>query len=211
MGALPVSALTIPGLQVGVATRPLSGETRSGDLAVALEFADGALVGAIDGLGHGDAAADASERALEALREAPDGPLPALFETCHGALVGTRGAVMTLASFDFSAGELWWFGVGNVEARLVRADRTERAEAPMLLGGVVGQALPGIRPSHHRLHRGDILLLATDGVGPDFAAVRALGSVDGIASRILAEHGRHEDDALVVVARYLGTNIPAHQ
>jgi phosphoserine phosphatase RsbX len=205
VGALAVSALTVPGLQVGVAARPLSGHARSGDAAVALDFAGGALIGAIDGLGHGDAAADASQRAVAALGEAPGGPLPDLFEACHRALYRTRGAVMTLASLDFAAGELAWFGVGNVEARLLRADRAARAEAPMLLGGVVGQSLPGIRPSRHRLHRGDLLLLATDGVDPEFAAGRHLGSVDGIAARILADHGRPADDALVVVARYLGT------
>lgn len=194
----------IPGLRVGVAERALIGETRSGDIAVVLPFAGGALVGAIDGLGHGDAAADASQRALDALSDGPAARLPDLFEACHGALEGTRGAVMTLVSFDFAAGELSWFGVGNVEARLLRADEAARPEAPMLLGGVVGQSLPGVRASRQSLHRGDMLVLATDGVGPHFAAARHHGPVDRIASRILAEHGRPEDDALVVVARYLG-------
>jgi negative regulator of sigma-B (phosphoserine phosphatase) len=203
-----VSALRIPGLQVGVAERALIGEARSGDVGVAIPFADGALVGAIDGLGHGDAAADASRRALEALRAEPDGALDELFDACHAALRGTRGAVMTLVSFDFATGELSWFGVGNVEARLLRADQAARAEAPMLLGGVVGQSLPGIRPSRQRLQRGDMLVLATDGVAPDFAVRRHLGSVDVIAGKILAEHARPEDDALVVVARYLGTTMP---
>jgi hypothetical protein len=195
----------IPGLRVGVAERALIGEARSGDLAVVLPFNSGALVGAIDGLGHGDAAADASERALDALSGGPAARLPALFEACHGALQGTRGAVMTLVSFDFAAGELSWFGVGNVEARLLRADEAARPEAPMLLGGVVGQSLPGVRATRQSLHRGDMLVLATDGVGPHFGGRRHHGPVDRIASRILDEHARPEDDALVVVARYLGT------
>jgi negative regulator of sigma-B (phosphoserine phosphatase) len=192
---------------VGVAERALLGEARSGDLGVAIPFADGALVGAIDGLGHGDAAADAACRALEALSARPDAVLGELFDACHTALRGTRGAVMTLVSFDFAATELSWFGVGNVEARLLHADQAARPEAPMLLGGVVGQSLPGIRPSRQRLRRGDMLVLATDGVAPDFAVQRHLGSVDVIAAKILAERARPEDDALVVVARYLGTTI----
>lgn len=203
-----MSAHEIPGLRVGVAERALFGEARSGDVAVVLPFAGGALVGAIDGLGHGDAAAVASERALVALRDGPAERLPALFEACHAALVGTRGAVMTLVSFDFEAGELSWFGVGNVEARLLRADEAARPEAPMLLGGVVGQSLPGVRASRQPLHRGDMLVLATDGIGPYFGAGRHHGPVERIASRMLAEHARPEDDALVVVARYLGTNMP---
>jgi phosphoserine phosphatase RsbX len=203
-----MSPYGIPGLRVGVAERALVGEARSGDVAVVLPFAGGALIGAIDGLGHGDAAADASHRALDALRDAPAARLPDLFEACHGALVGTRGAVMTLVSLDFAARELSWFGVGNVEARLLRADEAARPEAPMLLGGVVGQSLPGVRASRQPLQRGDMLVLATDGIGAHFAAGRRHGPVDGIAARILAEHARPEDDALVVVARYLGTNMP---
>jgi phosphoserine phosphatase RsbX len=202
-----VSALRVPGLQVGVASRALIGEDRSGDVGVAIPFDDGALVGAIDGLGHGAAAADASQRALDALRTGPEAGLVELFGLCHKALKGTRGAVMTLVSFNFASAELSWFGVGNVEARLLRADQAVRPDAPMLLGGVVGQSLPGIRPSRQRLHRGDMLVLATDGVAPDFGVQRHLGSVDVIAGKILAEHGRVEDDALVVVARFLGTTM----
>ena len=198
-------------LERGEAGEPLAGESRSGDLAVFAPFEGGALVATIDGLGHGDAAADASLRALEALREGPEGRLVELFDTCHAALRGTRGAVMTLVSFNFRTEELAWFGVGNVEARLLRADRAARPEAPMLLGGVVGQSLPGIRPSRQRLRRGDMLVLATDGVAPDFAVHRHLGSVDVIAGKILAQHARPEDDALVVVARYLGTTIPGEE
>jgi negative regulator of sigma-B (phosphoserine phosphatase) len=208
VGARDVIALSIPGLQVGAALRPLFGQERSGDLAVALAFPGGALVGAIDGLGHGHAAAEASEAALVALRDAPGASLPHLFALCDSALVGTRGAVMTLVSFDFAAGELTWFGVGNVEARLLRADAAARAEAPMLLGGVVGQSMPSVRASRLRLSRGDMLVLATDGVGPDFSRGAHHGSVDRIAGRILVEHGRVEDDALVVVARYLGSTMP---
>jgi negative regulator of sigma-B (phosphoserine phosphatase) len=207
VGAAGVNALTMPGLQVGIAGRPLFGEERSGDMAVSLPFPGGALVGAVDGLGHGDAAAAASAAALEALSKHPEADLGSLFARCDAALVGTRGAVMTLVSFDFGAGTITWFGVGNVEARLVRADAAARADAPMLLGGVVGQSMPSVRASNQRLRRGDMLMLATDGVGPEFSRGRHHGSVDRIASRILVDHGRIEDDALVVVARYLGSTI----
>ena len=207
MGTRDVSALRVPGLQVGVAERALMGESRSGDMGVALSFTDGALVGAIDGRGHGAAAAEASRRALEALSAGPGATLGELFGACHEALRGTRGAVMTLVSFNFASAELSWFGVGNVEGRLLHADQAVRPEAPMLLGGVVGQSLPAIRPSRQRLQRGDMLVLATDGVAPDFAVQRHLGSVDVIAGKILAEHARAQDDALVVVARYLGTTM----
>ena len=58
-------------LERGEAGEPLAGEERSGDLAVWAPYAGGALVAAIDGLGHGDAAADAAEVAGEQLRATP--------------------------------------------------------------------------------------------------------------------------------------------
>ena len=49
-------------IEWGVASRALPGETRSGDLHVVESFAGGALVAAVDGLGHGEEAADAADR-----------------------------------------------------------------------------------------------------------------------------------------------------
>ena len=48
-------------LERGIAERALPGEERSGDHAVFVTRSDGALVAAIDGLGHGGEAADAAE------------------------------------------------------------------------------------------------------------------------------------------------------
>ena len=58
-------------LELGIAERPLPGQARSGDRAVLAEFAGGALVAAIDGLGHGEKAADAAAIAAERAGRAP--------------------------------------------------------------------------------------------------------------------------------------------
>jgi negative regulator of sigma-B (phosphoserine phosphatase) len=195
-------------LAVGCAGLPHAGETRSGDLAVFAPHARGGLVAAIDGLGHGGAAADASEAAAAVLRAGAGRPLPELFARCHEALRTTRGAVMTLADFDLEAGRMEWTGVGNVEARLVR--RIEGAHArhmgPTVLGGVVGYQLPkGIRTTRVDLGPGDAVAFATDGVAADFSAVLdpAL-EPQVLAERVLSAHGKGTDDALAVVVRWLG-------
>jgi serine/threonine protein phosphatase PrpC len=55
------------------------------------------------------------------------------------------------------------------------------------------------------LGRGDVLVLATDGLRGDFATgVSVQGSAQTIADRILAASSRGHDDALVLVARFLG-------
>ena len=52
---------------------------------------------------------------------------------------------------------------------------------------------------------GDTLILATDGVRSRFAEDQGVGfAAPPSAERILADHGKETDDALVLVVRYLG-------
>jgi phosphoserine phosphatase RsbX len=192
-------------LQLGVAERALPGESRSGDRAVLAAFEGGALVAAIDGLGHGVGAAEAADAAAEVLVAHPDDEPTHLLDACHQALSRTRGAVMTLAWFDLRHERLSWTGVGNVEGRLVHAAAGLGAptEGALTKGGVVGYNLPSIRVTSAELLADDVMVLATDGIDSGFAdAIRAGGAAQEIADRILAEHGKQGDDALVVVVRY---------
>ena len=77
--------------------RPLPGETESGDAPVVVFFPGGALLGLIDGLGHGPEAATAARAAVARLEAAPDQPVLKLINLCHEALRSTRGAVTWIA------------------------------------------------------------------------------------------------------------------
>jgi phosphoserine phosphatase RsbX len=192
-------------LELGVAERALPGERRSGDRAVMVAYEGGALVAAIDGLGHGGDAADAADAAARVLTEHPDEDPEWLLHRCHRALTRTRGAVMTLAWFDLADEALSWTGVGNVEGRLVHAAAGPQAptHGALTKGGVVGYNMPSIRVTGTDLEDGDVMVLATDGIDSGFArAIGEGGSAQEIADRILAAHGKPSDDALVVVVRY---------
>lgn len=181
-----------------VASRPARGEVVSGDRA----HVDGALVAVIDGVGHGEPAAEASGRAVAALEQAACMDPVALVEHCHRALAGTRGAALGVGCLDALSGTLSWAGVGNVEGRVVRARTTETL---LLTDGVAGHALAPLRATTVPLDRGDLLVLATDGVDRAFAdGLAPAGSCSAIAEHILEEHARASDDALVLVLRYLG-------
>ena len=193
-------------LETGVAERALPGQRRSGDRAVLAAYDGGALVAAIDGLGHGGDAADAAAKAAAVLAEHPEEEPVRLLDACHRALKRTRGAVMTLAWFDVVDASLRWTGVGNVEGRLVHARAGPRTptEGALTKGGVVGYNMPAVRVTGTDLEDGDVMVLATDGIDSGFArAITAGGSAQDIADRILAAHGKDSDDALVVVVRYL--------
>jgi hypothetical protein len=194
-------------VDVGVATLALAGESESGDLHLVEPFPGGVLVAAVDGLGHGGEAASAARLACATLERDPAATLPELFERAHRRLLRTRGVVMSLASFDDRDGVLTWLGVGNVEGTLLRAGAAASppSESILLRGGVVGYQLPPLRPSRTGLGPGDTLVLTTDGVRTGFLAGLELGEpAQRIADRILADHARENDDALVLVARYLG-------
>ena len=194
-------------LERGVAGAAITGEERSGDLAVFAGYEGGALAVVIDGLGHGDPAADASAIAAQVIREYRAAPPPELLKRCHDALNKTRGVVMTLAWFDLERRELSWFGVGNVEARLVRGASVygDRHDSALVLGGVVGYNLPAVRTTTTDLMPGDAVAFATDGIEADYSVSLAPGvPAQRLADRILERHHKGTDDALAVVVRYLG-------
>ncbi|HJS57917.1 MAG TPA: SpoIIE family protein phosphatase [Vicinamibacteria bacterium] len=199
--------MSAPLIDWGVSSRALPGQAASGDRHVIEAFPGGALIGAIDGLGHGDAAASASRTAGDVLGRHCSESVIALARRCHEALLSTRGVVMSLASFNGGDQTMTWLGVGNVEGVLLRANAraVPMREQLLLRGGVVGYQLPQLSAWVLPLCRGDTLIFATDGIRSEFASVvDSGGSAAALADRILAGYAKGTDDALVVVARYAG-------
>ena len=183
--------------------RTLSGETECGDIPVIESSRSITLVAAIDGLGHGPEAATAARLASATLEAGVGEDVATLMEKCHEALKQTRGASISLAAFDAATDAMTWVAIGNVEGRLLARHRPSQSISPA--AGVAGVELPQLRPQTLELRRGSTLIFATDGVQYSFAdSLADTGSPQQIADRILDEHGRSTDDALVLVARYLG-------
>ncbi len=192
----------------GIAAGCRRGEATSGDLAVVSLLPEGALVAGIDGLGHGAEAARAARRAAEVVRESSSDDLVLLVQRCHDALKGTRGAAISLAFVSPSTSEMTWLGVGSVEGRVLSADpAVTRPKGSLALErGVPGHELPAMRTATLAVVPGDVLVLATDGIEARFGDSPDIsGSTQTISERILADHWKRPDDALVVVVRYLGT------
>ena len=194
-------------IEWGVATRCRSGEATSGDVAVVHLLPEGVLIAGIDGVGHGSEAARAARRAAAVMRESGGEDLVCLVERCHSALRGTRGAALSVAFVSATESRMTWLGVGNVEGRVLSGDPAEtRPKGSLALGrGVPGHELPTVRAATLAVVPGDVLVLATDGVDAGFAdSLELSGTSQAISDRILADHGKRSDDALVVVVRYLG-------
>jgi phosphoserine phosphatase RsbX len=194
-------------VEYGVANFVLPGQGESGDQHLVCCNRNGILVAAIDGIGHGEAAANASKAAAALLRNSADQPIISLVERCHEILRATRGVVLSLASVDSGQGMMTWLGVGNVQGVLMRADaKNGNAQESLLLrAGVVGSQLPALQGTVLPIARGDTLFLATDGVRSDFSmTLSARENPQRAADRILAQYRSGNDDALVLVARLTG-------
>jgi len=184
-------------------------ESTSGDHHAVVPFGGGALVALIDGLGHGPEAAEAAVMAVSVLEAHAGAPVLTLVQRCHDALRKTRGAAMSLVSFNALDASMTWTGVGNVEGALLRAAGPwpRASEAIILRGGVVGYRLPPLHANTLQVTVGDILILATDGIRSGFTTGVAIGNaVQDIAESILARFATGSDDAHVVVARYAGVD-----
>jgi negative regulator of sigma-B (phosphoserine phosphatase) len=198
-------------LDVGVAFTALKGESESGDLHLvrALDGGDSVLVAVVDGLGHGQEAAAAARLAIDTLERRAAATIPELVQHCHEALIGTRGVVMSVAQFDASHDTMTWIGLGNVAGVLVPGDRGDRTSYTTLVtrGGIVGSRSghPVVRPWVIPIQPHDILVLATDGLHADFGEdIVPQRDADATAKRLLERYGKGTDDALVLIARYLG-------
>ena len=194
-------------LSYAVAIRPMVGQSICGDLAVVRPLQRGLLLAVIDGAGHGQEAAQAARTAADVLESSAEENLLRLVEQCHKKMIPTRGAAMTVVSVHSDTNTAEWVGVGDVEARLFRGDpeRRPRLEGAMLRGGIVGYQLPTLRADRVDLQPGDWLVMATDGIRADFpASVRLSKTPEAVAEDIVDGHFKETDDALVLVARYLG-------
>lgn len=193
-----------------VAEAPYANEPESGDRCVVVPTAEGVLIAAVDGAGHGADAAAAAKLAAETLQvHALESPIGLLLR-CHEELKGSRGAVMTIAFIHLRDRTLTWVGVGNVEAVLFHGlgQYRTRPDRALLRNGVIGYRLPPVRAEVLQLKPFDTLIIVTDGIKPNFDDGLALGEdLQSIADGILARHHNPTDDALVVVVRYMGGEI----
>lgn len=187
----------------GVATMSYPGESESGDWYVVTPFTDGVLVAVVDGLGHGPHAAIATRLATVTLEQFAHEPPEQLLLRCNEVLRPTRGAAISLASFDRQRRTMTWLGVGNVLGKLARAGPANDARIDRLVarGGVVGSHLPQLQPEVIAVAPSDLLVFATDGVRWGFGELLPshTGSPQPLADRILQRYATYTDDALVLV------------
>ena len=189
-------------LAFGVATRPRQSGEDNGDAFVVKQWAESALVGVIDGLGHGQFAHDAAQAARQYVGSHYDLPLDQIFRGVGRACRATRGVVMALARFDWGLGRLAFASVGNIEVRVFPSS------APFSFSirrGVIGLNAPNAVVTEHSWSPDHVLVLHSDGLRTHWNWEDFPGLADqpapSLAQGFMRLLAKEEDDATVIVVR----------
>ncbi len=188
--------------RIGAWSRCRVGEDVNGDTYFMREHKGEALLAAIDGLGHGRGAREASRVAVDLLSEWAGEPLNEVVHALHDALRATRGAVIGAVHIDAEEERFYYAGVGNVEVRVFNSPEPVR---PIPVNGTLGARLSTLRVWPYRWSEGTIIMLATDGVSAAWDINSYPGLLDHstqtIAGVLLRDYGRDSDDATILVVR----------
>jgi negative regulator of sigma-B (phosphoserine phosphatase) len=189
-------------MEFGIFHRPKSGRNISGDAYWIKEEEEATLICLIDGLGSGEAAAEAAQAAIRCVEVSSTFPLSDIMAKCHQALRGTRGAVMALLRVSFAEHTITFAGVGNIGIHVRSTARIK----PISKNGIVGYRLPRLQEFTYPYIPGDLFVLHTDGISSRFTLDGALWmegaqDVQTLANAIAHNFGKENDDVTVLVAR----------
>jgi negative regulator of sigma-B (phosphoserine phosphatase) len=180
-------------------SRPHPHEIENGDLWLSAPTPSGYRIAIVDGAGHGIEAARVAGVVEAVFNSSVQQPLTALLGACHQALLGTRGAVMSIA--DITDDHLTFLGVGNVDGLLFSGARPSRLIPDR---GMLGAALPTPKPQTLSLIAPWALVLHSDGITAKFFAELETASsiiedAHAFVRRAVEVGGRVSDDATAVV------------
>lgn len=199
------SAHSSPWIDIGGATRPMPGYDQNGDAYLIVHDRGVTLAGVIDGLGHGEAAHRATSAAERFVRTHASDSIDDLFAGVEAACQSTRGVVMALAQLDWSSRTAEVGAVGNIGIRFCHADTSER---PISRRGVLGQGARKPRVETVDWQPRTVMVLHSDGIKSrwdcDELDFEAGETASDVASNLLGELAKPDDDATVLVAREAG-------
>ena len=183
-------------------TRPMTGESVSGD-AFAIREIDGCRqIMMCDGLGHGGLAAAAANEAVRGFTQATVRPPAAVVEALHRTLGKTRGAALAVAELDPGAGRVLYAGLGNITGTVLTPDGGRRGMVS--LPGIAGHQRRQTREYEYALPPGAVVLMHSDGIvdrwNPGDYPGLLVHSPLVIAATVLRDAGTRRDDAGIVVA-----------
>ena len=194
-------AATLPSLP-GVVCTAMQGESVGGDRWACRRDGGVELYLVVDGLGHGLHASEAATLAVEIFLNASTNDATMLVEQMHGPLRSTRGAALSVVSFDRESLTASYCGVGNISASL---RGPVRATNMVSHNGTVGHQARQIRAFSYPFRAGDLLVMHSDGISTHWDLSKYPGLLEAAPSPVAAvlhrDFNRGRDDATVLAVR----------
>jgi anti-sigma regulatory factor (Ser/Thr protein kinase) len=159
----------------------------------------------VDGLGHGQPAADATGVALQCFRTHLESDPEELIRTIHDDLKSTRGAAVGLCTLDPKLGNLSFTGVGNIAGTLWSGLESDRSRGLASHNGTAGYLMPRVQTIEYPWVPDSLLILQSDGLTSrwNLNAYPGLASRDPgvIAGVLYRDHCRGRDDVTVIAVK----------
>ena len=190
-------------LEIGAASRSKPGEMVNGDSYLVTHLGPGLSVAAvIDGLGHGSEANLASQLARGQIILKSEQPVGALMHHVHNALQGTRGSTIGLLRIDTEIKKISFSGIGNIEGFLFTPEGKKNF---LSFGGIMGHNMRTPRIFDFDFNPGNIICMFSDGITSrwKFDEIDWNENSQEIAENILTQFSRPNDDATVLIIRYI--------
>lgn len=197
-------------LWAGAVCVELEGEDVCGDGFAVIAEAERAVILIVDGLGHGQGAADASLAAIQAFQAQAAQPPRAIVERMDGALRSTRGAALAVVELSWGVRQLRFAGVGNCAGTVFGGDQPQSLAS---YNGIVGGKLPRLREFTYPWPEDGLLVLHTDGMNTRWS----LDPYPGLSRRhpsliagvLYRDFSRQRDDVTVLAVRPGGAYVPS--
>jgi len=152
-----------------------------------------------DGLGHGQAAQEAAQAAVDFVGRNSSLPLDRLFAECDKALRATRGVAMGVARIDREGDRLVYAGIGNTRCMVVGQRLTRLSNGY----GIVGAGYKRLPTESVKLDATSMVLMWTDGVeeliSPESLVSGSDRTVAQLAHEIIETWGVARDDSGVLI------------
>ncbi len=189
-------------LDIGAICLPYPGEVRCGD-GWAFSQRDGVFTFmVVDGLGHGDHAADAADHAIELFKENGSLSPQVHLQKFHGALRSTRGAAVVVLQTDLRTQKITYSGIGNISGGVVTGGASKSFVS---LNGTIGHQAQRFQEFAYEWSKGSFLIFHSDGLqtkwkldGYPGLPVRHPSLLSGILYR---DFRRERDDVTVLIVR----------
>jgi anti-sigma regulatory factor (Ser/Thr protein kinase) len=181
------------------------GEKVSGDGMHVRLLNDRAMILMGDGLGHGEHAKDAVDKAIDAFKTSMNGDPSELIRELNVHLKKTRGMVATIAVLNYETRQWELCGVGNISTRLQRGLEYKNY---ICNNGIIGLNIPTrLENNILEAEKFQQLILCSDGIKTRWELMRypSILKYDPmiLAAVIYKDHARQTDDMTILIVKVI--------